>query len=197
MNPLNLRPKFSTHCGIFLAFLFAVCTLSVQAQTSAVASKTTDISIFAGYQTLQPDYAYNRDNGFVVGADITRYLTYKVDPSLEIRYNYTPGPYVSEKSFEAGIRVQTDYKRFHPYVDFLGGVATVNFAKIYGNPNYTNSSGGTFSTGGGVDFDVYHNFQIKVDYQQQYMYFSQNITLTPRPLSVGVTYRIPFRPHID
>jgi hypothetical protein len=173
--------------------LFALGSLGAQAQTNAVASKTMDISIFGGYQNLHPDYGHYRDNGFVVGADVTRYLKSKVDPSLEVRYNYATNAYVTEKSFEAGIRAQGDYGRFHPYADFLGGIATINFAPFVAPPGTTSINGGTFSIGGGADFDVYRRLQLKIDYQQQYMYFG-NMTLTPRPVSVGIAYRIPFRP---
>jgi opacity protein-like surface antigen len=191
---MNLTKLGLRACSCSAAVLFAFCTFSAHAQTAPVAFKTSDISVFAGYQNLHPDYGTFRNNGFVVGADFTRYLAIRVDPSLEVRYNYATGKVGSEKSLEAGIRAQTDFKRFHPYLDLLGGVATVNFSRVYGNPTYTHSNGPTFSFGGGVDFDIYHNFQVKVDYQQQQMYFAQNITLTPRPLSVGLTYRIPFSP---
>jgi hypothetical protein len=176
--------------------LLALGTLGARAQTSAVATKTADISVFAGYQNLHPDYGIPRDNGFAIGANFTRYLGWKVDPSLEIRYNYATGSFVNEKSFEAGVRAQGDYKLFHPYVDLLGGVATVDFGNFpHGIPTYTNNSGGTFSVGGGVDIDIYRHVQAKIDYQQQNMYFAQNISLTPRPLTVGIVYRIPFSPH--
>ena len=180
-----------------LAFLFTATPRRASAQAGSTARKSMDVSIFAGYDTLTPDYDHPRDTGIGFGANITRYFHFPIEPSLELRGNITQGPTVNESSYLAGFRGQSDFHRFHPYIDALFGMGYIyyNFVANPNNLNYKSDDGFTKSFGAGVDFDVYKNVQLKADYQGQFWHLGKNDTLTPNVLLFGVTYRFPFHPN--
>jgi len=189
--------------------LFSLAALisvpAARAQADATASRGASISAFGGYAYSAPDFGPKKNSGGVLGADYTRYFGWRIAPSFELRANYTTGQTVTEKSFLAGPRFQTDLRRFHPYVDALFGGASIDFAVSPnpGVPSYTHDFAFASSYGAGVDIDLVHRFQAKVDFQQQFENFgpngtivnNANFTLTPSYFTVGVVYRIPFRPH--
>ncbi|MES2394013.1 MAG: hypothetical protein V4555_20430 [Acidobacteriota bacterium] len=155
-----------------------------------------DISIFAGYTNVVPDYSYQRDTGVAFGANITRYYHFPIKPSLELRANLANGPIVNETFYLFGVRGQVDmfHDRIHPYMDFLIGPGFIhyNFVPVPSNPSYRGDNGVVKSPGGGVDFDVYRHFQLKADFQGTFWKIGKNDTLTPQILTFGVVYRIPF-----
>jgi hypothetical protein len=164
-------------------------------QAMSTASKTMDISAFGGFLNVNPDYGRPRNDGVAAGVDVTRYFGWKVDPSLEFRFNDSSGPYITERSYLVGVRLQSDLRRFHPYADFLAGVGSIHFVKPL-DPTYTHDSSPVYSYGGGVDIDLVRHFQAKVDYQGQTMSFDPYFSLAPRPLVIVIAYRIPFRPFV-
>ncbi|MEO7029468.1 MAG: hypothetical protein ABI147_08690 [Acidobacteriaceae bacterium] len=183
--------------GFLLAILLLAIapTLRSQAQGLPTASKTIDISVFGGYLTENPDYGPTRNKGFFVGANATRYFHWPVAPSLEVRYNRTTGQYINDSSFVGGPRIQVDlFHRFHPYADFLLGIDSIHFVRPF-DPTFLNDSAIVYDLGGGIDIDLVRNFQLKLDYQGQTANFGSGFSLAPRPLSIGVVYRIPFRPN--
>jgi opacity protein-like surface antigen len=205
MHDSNHRPSLLSIKPL-LVFALAVLsgTYAAQAQANSTASKSADISVFGGFSHGNPDYGPQDNNGITIGADYTRYFGWRVDPSLEIRANRTNGDLITQKSAQVGIRLQSDFRRFHPYVDGLIGGTSIHF-KIPPNPyapKYVDDSAFSYSIGGGVDIDVIRNFQAKVDYQREFMNFGPNgtqpgngdFTLSPSLWTIGVVYRIPFRP---
>ena len=165
------------------------------AQGLPAASKQLDISAFGGVINENPDFGPQRNYGFFLGANVTRYFHWVVAPSLEVRYHSTTGQYLNDRSFQVGPRVQVDvFRRFHPYADFLAGAGSIHFVRPF-IPNYLNDSSAVYSFGGGVDVDLVRNFQLKFDYQSQSASYGEGFSLAPRPLGIGVVYRFPFRPH--
>jgi len=195
------RTSLQRVCLLFL-FLLAVLSKSYTAwaQADPTASRSSALSVFGGYTNSDSDYGRYRNTGGTVGADYTRYFGWRVAPSLEIRANDTNGPDLKQESILFGLRLQTDFRRFHPYADVLYGGTKIFFA-IPPAPNYTYDIASTTSIGGGVDIDVIRNFQAKIDYQAEFMNFGPNgtqpnnadFTLTPKLWTIGVVYRIPFR----
>ncbi len=185
-----------------LLALFALASVGAHAQSMPGASKTAEISAFGGFAYSSPDYGQNRNKGFTVGADYTRFFGWRLAPSLEIRANRTTGDFMTQETFEGGLKAQTDFHRFHPYGTVLVGVAKIIF-DVPVSPVYKEDRTVGYSLGGGVDIDLVRSFQAKVDYQAEFWNFGSNGTqpnngdfsLAPKVLTVGVVYRLPLHPH--
>jgi hypothetical protein len=187
---------------LLLAIVLIQSPRMLHAQSKATADNSMDMSVFGGYLYLNPDYGRS-GSGVTAGADLTRYMGWRVVPSFEVRGNYAKTLTVSEYTALVGFRVKTDFRgRFHPYADFLVGVGRINFEQPL-SPSYTHDGSVVYSYGGGVDIDVHNNFAAKFDFSGQSWNMgpessapgASNFTLAPMALVVGVTYRIPFRTH--
>jgi len=194
----------------FLALAFLLSGLNALtpqfsfAQEHPTDSKGMDISVAAGYVNLSPDSGPSRDNGFTAQANVTRYFgDLPVAPSFELRGVYGSGPAVTERTVLAGFRAQSHFRSFYPYIDFLGGLGSIVYATDP-TPGDHEDSGFAYSYGGGVDINVTGPFQLKLDLQRQHWnlgensYFAPNggdYILTPTVFTLGVVYRIPFKPH--
>lgn len=172
-----------------------LCSTQLNAQATTTASKTTDVAVFGGFSTVTPDYGEDRDNGFTFGASATRYFKFPIKPGVEARYTFSQGPLVNEHFLLFGARAQYDYKRFHPYADFLVGHGSMGYN--FANPTNDSSGGFVKSPGFGVDIDVFRNFQLKADYQHEMWNLGSSYSLSPNIVTFGVTWRIPFKPRND
>jgi len=157
-----------------------------------------DISGFGGYERVAPDFRSSpQDNGFVAGINITRYFRIPIAPSLEARANLASGPTVNERTYLVGARAQAQLEQsFYPYADFLIGPGIIHFNQIF-IPGYISDKSLVKSIGGGVDIDLVRHFQMKLDFQQQFWKLgTESAPFSPSLFTVGVVYRIPFRPHV-
>ena len=170
-------------------------------QALSTASRSMDIAAFGGYSAEETDYAKSRDQGGAFGVDITRFFHLPVVPSLEARANIEHGKIIDETTYLGGVRIEVPVRRLHPYGDFLIGAGTLHF-KFAPTPGYTGDRSKVYSYGGGIDIDLVHNFQLKIDAQYQSWNLGPNafvtppganFTLTPAVGIVGVEYHIPFR----
>jgi hypothetical protein len=173
--------------------------LKIHAQAIPAARKTGDLSVFALYNRLTPDYGPTNNNGIAFGVDYTRYTRWWVKPSIEFRGKIAHGSTVDESAFGGGIRAEKPLGRYHPYMNFLVSAGSIHYHLLNppilpnGKP-YTSDGTVTYSYGGGVDFDAWNNFAIKGDYQFERWHLDKYtpIDLSPNGWSVGVVYRIPF-----
>jgi len=190
---------------LLLAIALIPAPSTLHAQSKVTADKTMDVSVFGGLQHLDPDYG-RAGYGFTAGGDLTRYIGWRVAPSLEVRGNYATARSVSESTILFGLRVKTDFRRrFHPYVDFLVGPGRINFDQPLA-PGYSQDSSVVYSYGAGADLDVYRNFAAKIDFQGQSWNLGPNtslpvsqqtpFTLAPTTWVFGISYRIPFRSNV-
>ncbi len=178
-----------------LPYILLLSALSSPAQRESTAYKTAGVSVFGGYLNLAPDVGPFRDNGFAAGIDYTRYFHFPLTPSVEVRSNVAKGTAVNEKSYLVGLRGEgTLLHIYHPYGDFLVGKGTIHYNQQYFGEGYIlGDSSAVFSYGGGVNIEIAHDWQLKLDVQQQrwrpgvYTYYH------PLGLLVGVDYRIPFK----
>jgi hypothetical protein len=191
-------PRFS--CFSLLLFTTLVFTALLVAPPRAVAQavpaaqKALDISAFGGYLNTDSDYGPYRNTGEAFGVDVSHRYRFPVVPSLEFRINLTNGPAVAERTYLPGLRgTATVFRILHPYGTFLVGPGTIHFN--FPNGGYTGDSSTVFNFGGGVNADVYENFQVMADFQYQHWNLGGTDTLTPSLLLFGVTYHIPFRPY--
>jgi hypothetical protein len=193
-------PSILLTVTVAIAALLALAPSRASAQEFPTASKDMDISAFGGYENLDPSYySAPRDSGLLLGADLTRYIGHwPVAPSVELRANFAGGPTVNEHSYLFGLRAQGHvFRRYYPYADVLVGLGSIyyNHPTI---PGYTHDNSIVFSFGGGVDIDLIHNFQAKLDIQGQHWNLgtgNDSDILTPSVISIGLAYRIPFKPH--
>jgi hypothetical protein len=178
--------------------LFVAIPSPAVAQAGSTARKSMDVSIFAGYNNITPDYGNWHNTGVTFGANVTRYFRFPIKPSLEIRANISHGPTVNEDTYLFGVRGLMDFGRFHPYGDFLIGPGKIYYNGFFPNPgdhSYTSDGSVVESPGGGIDVDVYRNIAVKADFQGQFWNLGENDTLSPKAITFGVVYHFPFRPN--
>jgi len=186
--------------------IFAVLTLpflilqskSLEAQGLPTASKEAAISFFGTYSRVSTDRSSQKDNGFTVGFAYTRYLHWLLTPSLEVRCKIATGGTVSEKTFGGGLRVEHRFKNFYPYANFFGSYGKITFANPITSvpgPRYYYDDSTVYSTGAGLDYDITSNWAARVDYQFEHWHTGFRNTFTPQIFSIGILYRIPFKPY--
>ena len=174
------------------AVLFALLTLShaASAQARSTASRSADLSVFAGGQFANPAYGPQNSGGVALGLDYTRYIgRLPVDLSLEFRANFNSNSLLSEHSYLVGLRAGHTFGRVTPYLDFLIGAGSIHFPQ---NTFYTSDNSTVPSYGGGLDLAVTQSFGLKLDLQGQHWNTGET-TFTPTLGTIGITYRIPFR----
>jgi hypothetical protein len=192
-------PDFRLRAATALASLFlgaALCTApSASGQAAPVAFKTNDVSVFAGYADVRPDFVPGWQSGEAFGLDLTRYFKLPVTPSIEGRVNLANGPLVNERTYLFGLKGQMAFRRFHPYADILVGIGDIHYN--YAKPGqYLGDNTTVYSYGGGVDINAYNRFDIKLDLQSQHWDLGTNLIFEPTVAIVGVAYRVPFSRHV-
>lgn len=187
-----------------LLLLLVLPSPRASAQAYATAEKKADIFVFGGFSDTSPDYGPTWNKGATVGVDYTRYLKWSYVPSLELRATFGNGSTVNEHTYMGGLRVHKRiFRRFAPYADALFGLGTITYPErgSGGTIIHVDDSGFAYSLGGGVDIGLVHNFMLKADFQQQFWNLGENtvevpsganFTLSPKVLTIGVSYRIPF-----
>ena len=180
---------------------------TLNAQAVPLREKKADISVFGTYTRLKPDYGPQENNGVTFGAFYTRYWHW-LSPAIEFRVKIADGATVDQKTYGGGIRVEKQIaQRFRPFADFLVSAGTINYHQIsppnqsappnapYVLHTYSDSSV-VYTYGGGLDYDVTENFSARGEFQYENWSLGKYgpITLSPSMWSIGVVYRIPFKP---
>jgi hypothetical protein len=170
-----------------IAFLTAVSPSSARAQATYTADRVNGFSVFGMVSRLNTDYGQT-DDGYTVGADLTHAIKFRwITPSIEMRYTGSTGPAITEDSFTGGLKIEHAFHRFHPYGNVMIGYGVINYVQVGQNDNSI-----IYGLGGGLDFNVTHQFAVKVDAHEQFWKLGQATSeLTPQSLSVGVLYRLP------
>jgi hypothetical protein len=189
---------------LFLLVLLLVPggTASLNAQAIPIRERRAELSTFVTYTRVTPDYGQYDNGGVSFGVDYSRYMRF-VTPAVEFRIKIANGSVVDERTYGGGIRLERQIgERFHPYGLFLisSGHINYNFKPPNILPNgkpYTSDSSVVYSYGGGLDFDVTPNFAARGEFMAEHWSLGgyTPITLTPTMWSVGVVYRIPFKPY--
>jgi hypothetical protein len=184
------------------ALLTFLCLLlhskSLEGQGRPTATKEAAISFFGAYSRVSTDRSSQKDNGFTVGFAYTRYLHWLLTPSLEVRCKIATGSTVSEKTFGGGIRVEHRFKNFYPYANFFGSYGKITLANPITSvpgPRYYYDDSTVYSAGGGLDYDITSTWAARVDYQFEHWHTGFKNTFTPQIFSIGILYRIPFKPY--
>jgi opacity protein-like surface antigen len=195
----------SAVCVLGLGFVLGSIgfTGSAKAQANFTAQRPADITVFGGYGHTTPDYDAGHDNGVTLGAEYNRSFGWRVIPGLEVRANLNSGPAVTENSYVFGPRAHMNFHRFHPYADFLVGLGRATYPEYFLNGvAQVQDTGLVYTYGGGVDYDLVKGFALRADYQGSSWNLGKNLvakpdgsnfTLSPTTVTIGVSYRIPFK----
>ncbi len=191
---LSRIPVFSLQTLLVVVLLYK----SLGAQGLPTASKEAAISFFGTYSRVSTDRSSQKDNGLTVGFAYTRYFNRFVTPSLEVRCKIANGATVGEKTFGGGIRVEHRFKNFYPYANFFGSYGKITFINPITSvpgPRYYYDDSTVYSAGAGLDYDITSNWAARVDYQFEHWHTGLHNTFTPQIFSIGILYRIPFKPY--
>ncbi|MBS1801208.1 MAG: hypothetical protein JSS95_15455 [Acidobacteria bacterium] len=201
-----LRVSLSSKRILNAAMLVALFTTTQRiayGQALPTAQKTGDLSVFALYSRLTPDYGPTSNSGLTFGASYLRYTRWWLNPAVEFRAKIANGTTVDEKTIGGGIRLEKQFGKYHPYADFLVSAGSINFHLKNppilpdGKP-YLSDGTVVYAFGGGLDYDLTSKFAFRGDYQYEKWYLDKNpgtpLHLTPNGWSLGVVYRISPRP---
>lgn len=206
-----------------LAGAVSIPTLPARAQATATAtaSQQLALSAFGGGTGTYTGIYGGRNLGITAGADLA-FLTYRrFRPVLELRGTYPVhnGQIDAQKNFLGGVKVERDFGRLHPYVDFLVGRGQITYQRgglQVGSVLFLSSTSTVFSPGVGVDFDLTPHWAIKGDFQYQHwdvpfavldgapapvtvvatpggtLQAATTGTISPRVITAGAVYRFDF-----
>ena len=172
-----------------------------EAQSSFTATQPLSLSAFGGMTGNWTGLAGGRNLGITAGADLALPTYRRFRPVLEGRGTYTVagGHIDAQKEFLGGLRVERQYTRWHPYVDFLAGRGQIDYQSggfTYGAYTYLVSTSVVYSGGGGVDFDMSHHFAARGDFQLQHWDIPfPTGTIYPKMATAAVVYRFDFNHH--
>jgi hypothetical protein len=179
------------------AFVLLLSTVaySGSAQVIPQLKAPARISVFSTYTAVKPDYQYYGDfaaSGVTLGAFLqTRHVL-----GIEARASVMRwGGLEHEESALAGPRFSMHFGRVSPYLCILGGEANAwrwNGPRHTGQPEpkLDEALGPQWSTVGGLDIYLQHNFVIRmgeISYSKTYLH---GWTMTPLTASAGIVYRL-------
>jgi hypothetical protein len=162
----------------------------VSAQAIVTAQRGAELAPFFETTLLTPDWGPTNNIGYTAGVDYTRYLRSIVQPGIELRFANANGLTVSERSFTGGLKLGTTVYGLHPYATLLAGTGTITFTHPI--DTYLFDTSFVYSIGAGMEFGLPHGWKMRTDFVQQNWNLDPH-QLTPIALSVGFSYRVPFR----
>ncbi len=173
--------------------ILACCLLGASvaaAQARPTAEKSAEIAVFLTASGVRTAYAGTTQPGLTAGVDLTRiFHRYSLGASVEGRVSFTPVlSVVGERVFSGGLRLEsTHFRRFRPYADFLAGAGKVGFD----TPPALTDHALVLTYGGGVDYDLFPRFSLKLDAQGSRWRLDAGGIRRPLLGSVGVVYHLP------
>jgi hypothetical protein len=186
--------------ALFLSLPFL--TLTGHAQSRPTATQLFDLSAFAGATGTFTDIKGGKNFGITAGVDLTYLKLRMFRPAIEVRGTYPlhDGSIDSQKNFLIGPRVEHDFGRFHPYVNFLVGRGEIDYRAgvlPIGDQFFIISTVSTiYSPGGGLDYRLTPHVDVKGDIQYQHWDSpaSSSGTIHPVALTLGAVYHFDFNP---
>jgi opacity protein-like surface antigen len=178
-------------------YLLLCGSASLFGQASPTASRTFDLQLGGGLVLAKSDYEprWYRGGGFYATLDFTNHFGAEID----FRQADSPVDQSYERTYEVGGRYHRNYNRFEPYVKVLYGRGVYNYigyiysstGTVIAKPVVANLAYNEFVFGGGVDFHVRHNINVRGDYEYQDWYSFKPNGLTPQVITIGVAYHFP------
>ncbi len=167
-----------------------------EAQASFTATQPLGLSAFGGGTGNWTNLEGGRNLGITAGVDLALPTYRRFRPVLEVRATHAVanGQIDAQKEVLGGLRVERQYTRWHPYVDFLAGRGQLDYQNggfTYGAYTYLSSTTVVYSIGGGVDFDISRHFAIRGDFQAQHWDTPFPSTTTIIPVVVATNRLLP------
>jgi opacity protein-like surface antigen len=169
-------------------------------QALPAASRTLQLSAFAGASGVYTGLSNGRNFSITAGADLGLPIYRFLRPTLEVRGTYPidGGQVDSQESILAGVKV--DFllnRRIHPYGDFLFGRGEMDYnhgGYPFENALYALTTTNVLSPGAGFDYDMTRHLSLRVD--GQFQRWGEAPTLSgsvySKVATVGVVYRFTF-----
>ena len=191
---------------VVAAAMFLGCLAAPAAfgQAGSTASRGLEIAGFGGVSGVLTGLNGGRELAFTGGLDVGFRPFYGLLPAVEVRgmYPLASGTVDREKNVLAGLRIQKRHRGFRVYGDVLfgrGGLEYLNggILDAAGDFRYLTSTTNVFSPGLGISQDVGYHLSVFAD--AQFQHYNTPVTaagsLWSKPLTIGVTYRLPFLKH--
>lgn len=207
--------------GLVMCFPMQTKRANAQAGATATATQQLALSAFGGGTGTYTDLLGGRNLGITAGADLAFMSFHRYRPVLELRgtYPFHTGTIDAQKNFLGGLKVERQFGRLHPYVDFLVGRGQIDYQRgglQVGSILFLSSTSTVFSPGVGLDYDVTPHWAIKGDFQYQHwdipfatvngapapptfvstpsgpLQVPTTGTLSPKVITLGAVYRFDF-----
>lgn len=183
---MRQRPICKT--ALLLGILLAAIRV-VSAQAIVTAQRSIEVAPFAQTTLVRPDWGPTSNLGYTAGIDVTRFIRSSLlQPAFEFRYTHANGSTVNERSYAAGIRLQTAVHGVHPYATLLVGHGNIDMN--YPDNGYNSDNSIIYAYGGGADFNVISHWKLRLDLTSQHWNIGPQ-SLTPMTLGVGIAYTLP------
>jgi len=189
--------------GLGTLTLAMMSAVSARAQATPTASQLFEISAFGGLTGNFTGLQGGKNLSITAGGDIRFRRYFGVNPAIEVRGTYPmdKGTISSQKNVLAGLKVEKQYGRFHPYGDFLFGRGAIDYAHAYpaaeGTLTYLRTTSNVLSPGVGVDIDLSQHLAFKADMQLQR--YATPVTASgsvySKAITFGAVYRFDFNHH--
>ena len=162
----------------------AASTCAAFSQSRATTSRAGDLQIGGGFTSANSDYLPNRIDGFALYGDFDFASHLGVEVNFHQASDGTSKVY--ERTYEVGGRYVRHYGRLAPYAKVLVGRSTFNYPYNSNNLTYN-----MLALGGGLDFSVRPQINVRADIEYQRWSGFKPGTLTPVFLTIGVAYHFP------
>ena len=185
-----------------LLFLLSAALPAAYCQGNSTDVRPLQLYAFGGATGTYTGIEGGKNLGVTAGIDLGIGGYHGFLPTLEVRgtYPFDSGTIAGERDFLGGLKVERQYRAFHPYVDVLFGRGQIYYdGNGVLNPTYTilyqRSNSNLLAFGGGVDLDISPSFAIKADVQLQR--WNVPVTVSGKadavPITIGVLYRFGYR----
>jgi len=186
-NGLRMAIRLLGNSAISAAIVLGLICLGpsfASAQSMPTADRVGDLQI--GGSVAYARSGYNFTPIHLIGEGLYTTFDWKTHLGAEFNFHNTtasPDSTVYERTYEIGPRVYLTRGRFVPYAKVMYGRGVYNFHNSVANVAYN-----MYTFGGGADFRILRQLNVRADYEyQNWMSFPLG-TLHPSVIMVGVAY---------
>jgi hypothetical protein len=179
----------------FSSLFVLIAAHAVSQVVPSAEKRVIPFAVGGGFSSYLPDRGNGRMLGDTLWIDYRPVFLTRLLPGISIEaeahgidFNRSSSqPNVREDTFSGGVNYRwSRYRNFRPYGKFLLGYGSIDFlpAGSYGHDTRT-----VTSTGGGVEYRVFHNVWVRADYEYQFWpdIFGHRV-LNPQGVTVGAMY---------
>jgi len=201
---VNRRSEWGARLALVAATAFCAVGLQAWGQSDAAARRDLEISVWGGAAGVWTGLANGHNGSISAGVDVGFRPFFGLLPAAEVRglYPVKSGTVDDQKNVLAGLRLEKRRGRLRVWGDILYGRGEITyqnggFLNPAGDFRYLTSTSNVFSPGAGLSVDLNRQLSVFGDAQFQHYDTPATVsgTLWSKPVTVGVTYRLPFLKH--